>query len=365
MVKRSSFVLLAFAALLICAGLASAASPWKVKASPSPDALNDLAAVAAINGSDVWAVGSHAADDSSCPCVVYPLAEHWDGHAWTVNSPAGVPEAGSTTLNGVAAIPGTHDVWAVGGWYDNTTLRPVAYRFSAGGWTRAVLPDLGGSGSLFGIASNGPGDAWAVGTMSTPAHGARPLVLHWNGATWTAVDTSTIAPNGTLRGVAYAGKKVLYAVGDVSAFGQPSQPLLAKVTAARVKQLASPLTTSDGLLTAVTAVPKSNQLWATGMDGATADAVYLRFDGSAWSLQARVPGGAQGSITAVSPTDVWAAGGDVEHWNGTVWAHEQAPGTGFPFLRAIAAVPHAQTLWAVGVTSGAGTHTLAVKRSTS
>ena len=199
--------------------------------------------------------------------------------------------------------------------------------------------------------------------MSTPAHGTRPLVLHWNGTAWTTVDTSAVAPNGTLRGVAYAGKKVLYAVGDVSAFGQPSQPLLVKVTAARVKQIASPLTTSDGMLTAVTTVPKSNQLWATGVDSATADAVYLRFDGTAWSLQARRSGGAQGSITALSPTDVWAAGGDIEHWNGVAWDHESAPGAGFPFLRGIAAVPHAHTVWAVGVLSGAGTDTLTVKRS--
>lgn len=361
MFKRSMFAVVVLVLLAWSAASAAAASPWKVMPSPSPDASNELTAVAAINSKDVWAVGSHAADDSSCPCVVFPLAEHWDGQAWTVDSPAGVPDAGATTLSAVTSITGTHDVWAVGGWYDNLTLRPVAYRHSAGGWQRMPLPDLGGSGTLFGVTSNGAADAWAVGTMTTAAHGTRPLVLHWNGSSWSAMDTSALAQNGTLRSVAYVGKKTLYAVGDVSSFGQPSQPMMVKVAATRVKQVASPLATLDGMLTAVTAVPQSRELWATGIDNTTADAVFLHFDGTAWSLRSRIAGGAQGSVTAFSANDVWAAGGGIEHWNGIAWTHEDVTTGSFPYLRAIVAAPHSHTVWAVGVSSG---DTLIVKRST-
>src|SRR5690242_5166833 len=112
MVRCSRVLGAALCALLVFASSAAAATAWRVKPVASTDDVSYLVAAAALSGSDVWAVGSHTSA-TNCPCVVYPLAEHWDGHSWTASSPAGVDGAGSTRLNGVARIPGSSDVWAV------------------------------------------------------------------------------------------------------------------------------------------------------------------------------------------------------------------------------------------------------------
>ena len=70
-----------------------------------PHAKNDagasLTSVVAISTNDVWAVGSGLSNGAH--------AEHWDGNVWTA-----VPAPSPAALFGLAAIPGTNSVWAVG-----------------------------------------------------------------------------------------------------------------------------------------------------------------------------------------------------------------------------------------------------------
>ncbi len=64
--------------------------------------------VAAQSVNSAWAVGVYSADEQS---RFSTLTEHWNGTAWSV---VGSPNRGSSDFSGVAAIPGTDDVWAVG-----------------------------------------------------------------------------------------------------------------------------------------------------------------------------------------------------------------------------------------------------------
>ncbi len=365
MVKCSRVFGAALCALLVVVSSASAASPWRVKPAPSPDAVNYLVGASALSGSDVWAVGSHTSA-TNCPCVVYPLAEHWDGHSWTAISPDGVDGAGSTRLNGVARIPGSSDVWAVGDTYDNTLVHPVAYRFHAGTWTQVPLPDLGtgSSGTLSAVVTRGGGDAWAVGSYATPSGGTHPLALHWDGAAWQRVDTSALASGGELRGGAYVSGRTLYAVGDTTSFGQPYQPLMLKLTPAKAKLQPSPMAAPDAMLSAITAVPGSTEMWATGVNNSTGMTVYLHLVGGVWSVQSQVAGGAGASLAAIGPNDVWAAGGGAAHWNGTSWTPETVSGGDFDYAEAITAAPNGKSLWAVGESgSGSSVTALVAKRT--
>ncbi|MDQ6806387.1 MAG: hypothetical protein M3065_15800 [Actinomycetota bacterium] len=102
--------LVATAALAIAAGgatVASAAtssSPFRIVPSPSPGSPRLLAS-AAISPTDVWAVGS---DDRTREGI----AEHWNGHTWTVvATPTRVQGGGG--LVSVSAVSSTN-VWAVG-----------------------------------------------------------------------------------------------------------------------------------------------------------------------------------------------------------------------------------------------------------
>ncbi len=65
--------------------------------------------VTALTASSAWAVGSYSLNNQSS---VDTLTEHWDGTGWSVvTSPN---PSGDSTFAGVAAIPGTNQVWAVG-----------------------------------------------------------------------------------------------------------------------------------------------------------------------------------------------------------------------------------------------------------
>lgn len=90
-------------------------SSWTVVPSPSPSAQNNiLYGVAAVSGSDVWAVGQVQDPTSGFPMT---LIEQWDGSSWSV-VPSPNPDAGANpsggSLRGASVDQGTGQVWAVG-----------------------------------------------------------------------------------------------------------------------------------------------------------------------------------------------------------------------------------------------------------
>jgi hypothetical protein len=65
----------------------------------------------------------------------------------------------------------------------------------------------------------------------------------------------------------------------------------------------------------------ANDVWAVGNDAKAIDQpapIVERFDGSAWKLKRRSHAILR-DLDVVSAHDVWGAGDDVEHWDGTAW----------------------------------------------
>ena len=115
-VKRSMLVCMLAIALttLLTAAVAEAAGltggKWSIVKSPNAGSdVNELLGVAAVSTTNVWAVGYYRPTNS------FPrtLIEQWNGTSWNV---VASPNIGNITnrLNGVAQIPGTSQVWAVG-----------------------------------------------------------------------------------------------------------------------------------------------------------------------------------------------------------------------------------------------------------
>src|SRR6266516_1172577 len=147
-------------------------SPWRIAGNPpnpgGVDGLKDVffGSVAAGSASDAWAVGASDALSASSQ----PLAEHWDGHAWTtaaVPMPAGAADA---QVDGVDEVSGGN-VWAVG----NLTTSAGAERTLIEHWDGtawSVVPSpkprtgFGAFDELRGIGGTSAGDLWAVGEYS-------------------------------------------------------------------------------------------------------------------------------------------------------------------------------------------------------
>ena len=128
---------------------------WKSLPVPAtnPSFSVTLNAVSATSASDVWAVGSLGG---------HPLAEHWDGTAWTI-VPTPALSGSFVNLKGVTAVA-PHDAWFVG----DQSFGTVSMQ--SDGSTTTVVPTPSGSvrGDLSAVASVGH-TLFAVGSQTNDA----------------------------------------------------------------------------------------------------------------------------------------------------------------------------------------------------
>ena len=162
-----------------------------------------LTSVAAITAHDVWAVGGQGSVQVLDQRLSLPVVEHWDGATWQVVSTPpltqGVPQGAQRGgyLNAVTRIPGTNQLWAVGGQQHATnpdSSEPLIERWDGSRWQVApgpALPSNAMGGSWTGVAALSATDAWAVGNYTikdlTDGH---PLIGHWDGTSWQVVVAS-------------------------------------------------------------------------------------------------------------------------------------------------------------------------------
>lgn len=205
--------------------------------------------------------------------------QHFNGTVWSL-----VPSPHFTngeSLNSLKAIS-ANNIFAVGIFLDSLNHRtPLVEHFDGTKWSVVPVPHIAG-GELTDIAVLSPSDIWAVGAVS----GATPaaLTIHFNGLQWSRV---------------------------------PAPP---------------------AALLAVTSLA-TNNVWAAGVQQGR-NTVIEHWDGTSWKVVSSPNTGTASvlnSISAISPTDIWAAGcnacGDVggsvpaliEHWNGTAWSVKPAP----------------------------------------
>ena len=206
-------------------------SKWSVVASPNAGSgANTLAAIAAVNSADIWAVGFRQGASGR-----RTLTEHWNGHTWAVVTSPNVG-TGDNLLFG-AAPDQAGGAWAVGtdpvsfgktlvirrtpaGWsvvrsanrgqgdrflqavtaptarfalavgsdLNGTQTRTLAERWNGSAWSAQTSPSPGQDyNSLQAVAANGTASAWAVGAQRASQGAAfRTLTEHWNGSAWSA-----------------------------------------------------------------------------------------------------------------------------------------------------------------------------------
>jgi hypothetical protein len=279
---------------------------WRQAASRNPAADDALTAVTAISPTDVWAVGSMS---SGAPFSDRPLAEHWNGSAWTV-----VPAPGDGTLIGLAGAS-ARDVWAVGSTVNGSKpVQTLAEHWDGTRWQVVGSPNPGRYGNrLVAVSVTGQDSAWAVGTAGTSQFGTGSLAEHWNGARWSAVTIPNVGLDDTLRAITSTGPSDVWAVG---AYDQQTP------------------------------------------QGTATYALIQHWDGTRWSVVPS-PGPTGGDVlegvAAISAGDAWAAGtraGDparVERWNGHQWTMARAPYVHgkLNLANAVSASP-ATGIWIVG-----------------
>ncbi len=131
------------------------------------------------------------------------------------------------------------------------------------------------------------------------------LIEHWNGASWSVVSSPRVGHGAFLSAVMAISSNDVWAAGSNNSSGV----LMEHWNGTSWSVVSSPAFTNVGPIRGISA-DASNDVWAIGT------ATTLHWNGQTWS-QVPAPSTFRGNaVTALSPTNVWAAGSRSRehHW---------------------------------------------------
>ena len=338
------------AAVLVGGSLAAVASPavaassrsaWSLQSPALPSiSQGNLFADACSSPASCIAVGTFA--DSSGTQV--PLAEKWNGTAWSLLSAPSPAGATDSELHDVSCSSATSCI-AVG----FSGAQALAEQWNGTTWAILPTPTPAGGSALEGVSCSAPGDCTAVGTQGS-ARGDVTLAEGWDGTTWT-IET-TVNPRGAPRpnydsalgGVSCTSATACTAAGWFTKTVK-NDVTLAEVwngTAWTVQATPDP---AGAIVTKLTGVSCSSATACIAVGSSfsrasSADVTLAeRWNGTTWKLQSTPnPAGAIASTlssvscsSAAACTAVGSFEGSsdlfslAEAWNGTAWALETTP----------------------------------------
>jgi len=189
----------------LAAGALAALTSGPASAAASPQVINAvLSSVSCLAANDCMAVGSFFGQIRGTSIFqTFPIAEHWNGSAWTVlPTPAPRHPGGGELLVSVSCTSGT-SCMAVGQTQvvvppGVTIQHPFAESWNGTKWRIVPTPKMAHTGAtLNGVSCTSASDCMAVGNVGTPQNDTMfTLAERWNGTAWAVVGTPQ-TPGGT------------------------------------------------------------------------------------------------------------------------------------------------------------------------
>ena len=326
---------------------------------PSSD-YNELDGVVAVTPQNAWAVGFARTSG----LLFHVLVEHWNGAAWSIHASASLPAADDNRLHALAALSGTN-IWAVGEQTTSTSRQSLIEHWNGTSWSVVPSPSGEPAGSvLLAVAAVSASNVWAVGHTTG---GAGTLIEHWNGTAWSVVSSPALSGTGFgyLTGVAGISARNVWAVGRDQ---RHPVPVIEHWNGTAWTQVSQPVSGYDSALNSVSAV-SGTDIWAVGEQNLN-QTVTEHWNGKSWtlvpspSITANNAQDTLSSVRALGTGDVWAVGSTLqsfttdqtlaERWDGTQWqiVPSTNPAPGSNSLNAVAGSAAGQPLWAVGLGTG-------------
>ena len=315
---------------------------WSVLSTPAPSGASAsyLNGVSCSSASACTAVGH---DVSNAGMVT--LVERWNGSAWTIQSSPNPSGATASDLNEVSCASASACI-AVGYSLNSTgTFQPLAEGWNGTAWSVLSVPAPSGATSdyLEGVSCASASACTATG-VATISGASTALAEAWNGSAWSV--QSVPAPSGAtateLYRVSCVSASACTAAGNYVTSGGATVPLAENWngTAWSVQSTPTPsgalASYLDGMAcvsaTACTAVG-----WYEPSAGAY-ETLAERWNGTAWTIQStpNPSGGTDNYLFAAScasTTTCTAVGYELatgyaslaEGWNGTAWVLQSTP----------------------------------------
>ena len=318
-------------------------SSWSVQPTPDPEGADPsaLAAVSCPSTDDCLAVGSYFDNEFTAP-----LAERWNGLAWSILPAAPVPrDAQFAVFAGVSCVSSDECV-AVGSYYNGSTNLALAEAWNGSAWSIQTTPSVSGvqASVLHGVSCPTGRECTAVGSYSD-ANGTWSLAEIWNGSEWSMQQTPI--PIGSqfseLNAVSCLTAGRCSSVGDyTNATGTVTLALASNGSAWSIQATPNPAGSFTSVLDALSC-PAAKSCTAVGAASAGAGSMSLAegWDGSAWTIQiaanpTKTSNSALLGLSCRSSRDCTAVGSYenanqtatltlAEAWNGSVWAAQTTP----------------------------------------
>jgi hypothetical protein len=156
-------------------------SSWTVRSTPSPVAA-DQSALYGVSCSSTTACTAVGAGYTSAGPVL-PLAERWDGQSWTIQPTLTPPASVSSTLIGVSCSADTACT-AVGSTSGSGSTAPLAERWNGTAWTIQSTPSASATTSVLSSVSCPSTTCTGTGYYVDGSGASHPLAERWDGAAW-------------------------------------------------------------------------------------------------------------------------------------------------------------------------------------
>ncbi len=328
---------------------------WKVIFSPNVGWRNNTLEDVTADTNDVWAVGYHLGSKNTNDT----LTEHWNGTRWSVVPSPNVGSS-SNVLVGVARVPGSTLIWAVGYTQDiHGKASTLTEQWDGTSWNVIPSPNVGlGDAVLQKVTAISASDIWAVGYYTPSINTQQALIEHWDGTSWNIVPTPNIGSgSNALVGITQVpGTTQVWAVGYYTTNTNTEQALVEQWDGTSWNVLPTPNITS--ILHGVTAISASN-IWAVG--NTTNGTLTEQWNGTSWNIVPSPSVGSFNAVIAISANNIWAVGyysisGNgsrtlTEQWNGTNWniVPSPSPGSTINDLLGASWIPGTSQVWSVGL----------------
>jgi hypothetical protein len=305
---------------------------WNTQTAPAAQATDTfLKSVSCPSTSFCVAVGSAEAPERS---VQMPLAEHWDGNAWTIQDPPVPAGMSKGDLKSVSCTTATTCI-AVGLSYPpNGSPTPLAERWDGTSWTMLDVPVPGRALAprLNGVSCASDTECIAVGTYVDGDTRSRiPFAEHWDGSHWSlqTVGSAGMAGGSELNAVSCSSATACTAVGA----GEASPLVLRWNGIAWTRQFTPDLPALSSTNLLGTSCPSATTCTAVGFSQSSSfGPLAERWDGVSWTTQPTPavpqPGGTFNQVSCPSTSACVAVGDNavLDRWAaGSGWMQETVP----------------------------------------
>jgi hypothetical protein len=353
----------------VAAGLAAGGRPVQAAVRYRPGALipdtvssaGDLQSVSAVSPTDVWAAGSYY---SMSKMAGEPLVLHWDGKTWaTVKTPV-FPAGVQTSLVSLSALSPT-DAWVAGS-FGSYASQSLILHCTATACQQVRSPSPGAD--LTGVSAVSPVDAWAAGSHYSVTKGEDVrLMLHWDGQAWKQVGTP--APRGAretfLNGLSAVTPTDVWAAGSYYSMSKKAdEPLVLRWNGHAWTRMEIPAIDGTPFIAVAVSAVTPTDVWAAGYYGTLSeDPAIVHWNGKAWTqMKLLATGCAQEclfGVSALPATGAWTSGYYwdssrrvfelvILHCNGTTCQQAKDPVPGQALMTSGVSADSPTDAWAVG-----------------